>query len=275
MPLAEEFRKNLLLDRDNPIFETFRGAKLEQLKNANSEDALTWNVFRTLKYYSPQVWMPHLLASAVARDKNVGDKKLLSRLQEMDLGDVEISFWKRKGPSPRRLKFLRDMLMKSDDPDHVSRAKDPHPLEGMSEIDVILENEDVCCFVVGKYLSNLEEDTENEKGWDQIIRLIDVGTYYAKDREFYLLVALYDEKDRNRYSFEKVMEYKESPDRLQERLAFRDDVKFALVAQRLGWLRWADIAHLLKALKDRNTFTEMEQLPVDHMVRYLDSKLVG
>lgn len=44
--LADDFRDNLIIDRYDPVFASMRGQKLTHLRSENSEDAVTWNVFR-------------------------------------------------------------------------------------------------------------------------------------------------------------------------------------------------------------------------------------
>lgn len=52
--VASDFRSNLIIDRYDPVFADMRASKLKHLRSVNSEDAVTWNVFRSLDR-SPQV----------------------------------------------------------------------------------------------------------------------------------------------------------------------------------------------------------------------------
>jgi len=58
--IAEDFRTNLIIDRYDPVFADMRASKLKHLRSANSEDAVTWNVFRSLRQIAPQAWLPVL-----------------------------------------------------------------------------------------------------------------------------------------------------------------------------------------------------------------------
>src|SRR4051794_15039668 len=58
--IADDFRDNLIIDRYDPIFADMRASKIKHLKSANSEDAVTWNVFRSLRQITPQIWLPVL-----------------------------------------------------------------------------------------------------------------------------------------------------------------------------------------------------------------------
>jgi hypothetical protein len=42
----DDFRDNLIIDRHDPIFASMRASKIKHLRSENSEDAVTWNVFR-------------------------------------------------------------------------------------------------------------------------------------------------------------------------------------------------------------------------------------
>lgn len=44
-----DFRDNLIIDRYDPVLAALRGSKIKDLRSENSEDALTWNVFRSLR----------------------------------------------------------------------------------------------------------------------------------------------------------------------------------------------------------------------------------
>jgi len=52
--IAADFRANLIIDRYDPVFADMRASKLKHLCGANSEDAVTWNVFRSLRQIAPR-----------------------------------------------------------------------------------------------------------------------------------------------------------------------------------------------------------------------------
>jgi hypothetical protein len=45
--IAADFRSNLIIDRYDPVFADMRASKLRHMRSANSEDAVSWNVFRS------------------------------------------------------------------------------------------------------------------------------------------------------------------------------------------------------------------------------------
>jgi hypothetical protein len=58
--IARDFRSNLIIDRYDPVFADMRASKIKHLRSVNSEDAITWNVFRSLRQIEPSVprWTP-------------------------------------------------------------------------------------------------------------------------------------------------------------------------------------------------------------------------
>ena len=61
--IANDFRDNLII-----VFADMRASKLKHLRSANSEDAVTWNVFRSLRQITPE----GLAALAVATSISIG-----------------------------------------------------------------------------------------------------------------------------------------------------------------------------------------------------------
>jgi hypothetical protein len=61
---ADDFRDNLIIDRYDPCFAAMRPKKITHLRSENSEDAVSWNVFRSLRQVSPGAWLPLLAQRA-------------------------------------------------------------------------------------------------------------------------------------------------------------------------------------------------------------------
>ena len=62
--MVDDFRENLIIDRYDPCFGGMRKSKKDGLRSENSEDVVTWNVFRSLRQVSPKAWIPFLAARA-------------------------------------------------------------------------------------------------------------------------------------------------------------------------------------------------------------------
>lgn len=156
--IADDFRTNLIIDRYDPVFSDMRASKLKHLRSVNSEDAVTWNVFRSLRQITPQSWLPALWRRAFAALDCPTDMKTTVRL------------WENIAPP-------LGLLVGGD--------------EGDSEIDVIIEASTWVWFIEAKYRSDISTGTTTRPDRDQVVRNIDVGSYYAGVRQFFfsLLIA--------------------------------------------------------------------------------------
>lgn len=156
--LAGDFRDNLIIDRFDPLFCTIRASKRAHMRSENSEDAVTWNVFRTLRQIDPAAWLNDLFRAAFP-----------SRRPESHQG-LAVYVWRSVAPPPALVVDL-----------------DENP----SEIDVVLETPQWVWFIEAKYRSDIAIRTTNRPARDQILRNIDVGSFYAGVRRFYfsLLIA--------------------------------------------------------------------------------------
>ena len=103
---ADDFRDNLIIDRYDPVFATMRASKLQHIRSENSEDAVTWNVFRSLRQIDPAVWLPELARHG------------LQGTEPPPVDGVVVSLWPSVAPPPA--------LLASGD-------------EGKSEIDIAIE----------------------------------------------------------------------------------------------------------------------------------------
>ena len=156
--VSDDFRDNLIIDRYDLVFATMRGLKVRHLHSENSEDAVTWNVFRSLRQIDPAVWLPELV------------QRGLQGTEPLSAAGTVLSLWLYVSPPPA--------LLAGGD-------------EGKSEIDVVIESPSWVWFIEAKYRSDIETGTKTRPERDQVLRNIDVGSYYAGTRDFFfsLLVA--------------------------------------------------------------------------------------
>lgn len=208
--VVDDFRDNLIVDRYDPCFATMRMSKKKHLRSEHSEDALSWNVFRSLRQLSPTVWLPELF------------KKASFGVPQGDLSETTVDLWKSAPPPP-------SLLAEGD--------------EGISEIDIVLENPHWVCFIEAKYTSDISEGTTTRPDRDQVLRNIDVGSYYAGTRDFYFaLLVCKPERSRNGISaIERYRDFKE----VQHCLPHRKDCLQNLRAVSL--LTWSDLASVLSS----------------------------
>jgi hypothetical protein len=208
--IAHDFRDNLIIDRYDPVFSDMRGLKVKHLHSANSEDAVTWNVFRSLRQIAPTVWLPELWAKAFPSHAAPSDLSALVHLWT----SVEPPF----------------ALLAGGD-------------EGPSEIDIVIETPTWVWFMEAKYRSDISSGTTTRPTRDQILRNIDVGSHYAGVRRFFfsLLVA---SEHRSPHGLERVREYSDFSIVRSALREHRPDGLANLVG--VGSLAWRDLGAVLR-----------------------------
>lgn len=157
--LFTDYRDNLIVDRYAPVFARMRASKLKHLHSVNSEDAVTHNVFCSLRHIDPAVWMPILSEAALG-------EKLPAR------APVTVELWPSI-PPPHALVLTGD--------------------EGDSEVDVVIQSPDWVWFIEAKLNSDISTGTTTRPRRDQLLRNIDVGSYFAGVRPFYFSLLFKDE----------------------------------------------------------------------------------
>ena len=86
--VANDFRDNLIIDRHDPVFATMRASKVKHLRSENSEDAVTWNVFRSLRQIHPAAWLSTLTQLGLPGVSIIPD------------GTVIVDLWRSVMPPP-------------------------------------------------------------------------------------------------------------------------------------------------------------------------------
>jgi len=208
--IADDFRDNLIVDRYDNVFAAMRGEKINHLRSENSEDVLTWNVFRSLHKINPSLWLPAFFVRAFHIDLAEQPKV------------VALDLWPKLVPPPALRLFQKD--------------------EGESEIDVRIETERLVCFIEAKYKSDISRRTKNNTDRDQIIRNLDLGTWHAGRRDFFFALLVIDEAHSadglatlNRYTKERASVISHLPHRTDG----LENLKG------LGHLTWCDMAEIL------------------------------
>jgi len=207
--IADDYRDNLIIDRYDVCFGNMRESKKKHLRSENSEDALSWNVFRSLSQIEPEKWLD-LLANKAFGDSLPGQPN-----------ESTIQLWKDVPPPPA-------LLITGD--------------EGISEIDIVLENPEWVWFIEAKYKSDISERTTTRPTRDQILRNIDVGSYYAGVRSFYFSLLCVSSALSPK-GIVAVDKYRD-PDVLKTHLPHRTDDLSNI--RGVGTLFWADIAEIMK-----------------------------
>lgn len=207
--IAKDFRSNLIIDRYDPVFADMRANKVKHLRSANSEDAITWNAFRSLRQVDPGVWLPTLWEAAFPSIPCSEDR------------GVTVQLWVDVPPP-------LGLLVDGD--------------EGISEVDVVIEGGAWVWFIEAKYRSDISTGTKVRPDRDQILRNLDVGTYYAGARKFYFSLLIASEA-RSPLGMQKLREY-EQLEVVRKKLAtHRRDRLMNL--QSAGHLTWQDVGKAL------------------------------
>ena len=99
--------------------------------------------------------------------------------------------------------------------------------------------------VEAKYKSPVSKSTTHDRERDQVIRLIDVGSWYARERDLkdgsYVIVLQYGDSETN--SEELVNRYSGKPDVIQQSLSYRSDLEAAdyrQLSRSVAFVRWPD-----------------------------------
>jgi hypothetical protein len=209
--VADDFRDNLIVDRYDNVFATMRGEKINQLRSENSEDVLTWNVFRSLQKIRPSWWLPGFFNLAFHTE-------LPAQLKA-----VTLDLWSTLAPPPALRLFQKD--------------------EGDSEIDVRIETERFVCFIEAKYKSDISLRTKNNPDRDQIIRNLDLGTWYAGVRDFYFVLLVMGET-HSADGLKTLEYYATGRDTILARLPHRNDELQNLKG--IGHVMWRHMTEILR-----------------------------
>lgn len=245
-----KFCQQLLLDCDDPIFQRspFVGKagrptkKMRDLARENSEDAVTWSVFRLLdRHFSDQPWLSGLLAAAGC--------DLAAR------GRPQVSFWVKGYPSPERLLWLLENTEHQrvaqsdgarDDPkrlplvrqnladyrEKIGQGKlgqEKWVLEGRTELDAVIRCPGMLVAVEAKLYSDVAAGVRWDRERDQIARVIDAGLRMARGDQFVFVLVTDRRQHEHPRRYELLMDY------------YRSNPPERLSGHRLGWLTWGEI----------------------------------
>ena len=186
---------------------------LPRILSENSEDALTWH------YFSP------LLIDPVERSLVLANL-IRQAFQESESGELldsipsaELIFWKKLNPPP-------------------SLPQRERP----SEPDVLIRLKQAVVLIEAKYKSPVSIKTSHGGMRDQVIRLIDVGAWYAKSEELgqsYVIVLQYGDTPTN--AEEIVNRYTDKPEAIRQALSYRSDLTSAdlqRLSRSISFVRW-------------------------------------
>lgn len=233
--VADDFRSNLIIDRYDPVFADMRASKIKHLRSVNSEDAVTWNVFRTLRQIAPELWIPLIWRYAFPSFGVPTDLR------------ATIDLWRSIAPP-------RGLLAGGD--------------EGDSEIDILIETPTWVWFIEAKFRSDISTGTTTRPERDQILRNLDVGTHYAGVRQFFFSLLISSEK-ASPVGVERVREYADVAVPRRRLREHRPDGLPNLMA--VGQVEWAGFYDVLKEVSVQAT-REDERAYAGRAVAWLNER---
>jgi len=231
--ISENFRDNLIISKYDNQLLNMSGKKIDKMCSENSEDVLTWNVFKSLSQIDPKLWLPNIFAKAFNTD-----------FQYDTL--VKIDLWKPIEPPKSITDFQKD--------------------EGISEIDIIIESDKFVWFIEAKYKSDISMKTTNNENRDQLLRNIDVGSFYSGVRDFYFSLLYFDE-EKTKNGMERIELYTNiGAYEFKTMLPHRSDKMENIKG--IGKIKWSDLN------QNYNSNSEFESLVNKSLVEYLKKILL-
>lgn len=206
---------------------------VRMLHSAQSEDYVTWNVFRGL--LRREDWWPHLLQIAL-----MAGASALPRVDE----PPAVELWRRVASPPEYERASRKRMITSGLPEWQARAGNPKPVEGTSEIDLSLEGSTYLIFIEAKVGADISPRTTYDPARDQITRNMDCLIEEAGPKTPYLWMVVRD-RDPGRAYMQLLDRYATHPDELAEFLPHRNPELVAAIARRGVVLAWKDLISLL------------------------------
>ncbi len=189
---------------------------LPRICSVNSEDARTWHYFSPLLCEESRrtLIISNLLSESFS-------EAVLSEVSNA-VPSVELQFWPKIPPPPSR----------------------PQK-EGRSEPDVLIKlGQRAVVLMEAKCQSNVSERTANDGERDLVIRLIYVGSWYARQGGYdysYIIVLQYGDAQTN--AEEMVGRYAGNPEAIQRALYYRSDLKetdYQQLSRSVAFVRWYD-----------------------------------
>ena len=273
----QSYCQQLLLGCDDAIFEgpLFRAKhggptkKMRDLESPNSEDAVTWSVFRLLElHFTDDPWLPELLA--------------LAGCDSAASGIPRATFWEKGYPPPSRLLWLLDHVDEPRVTESQGARKDPNRLElvrhnleeyrrrvkqgairgrhkwvleGPTEFDAIIRTDGLQVAVEAKLYSDVTTYVRWDTGRDQIARVVDAGLELAGGRDFAFLLVT----DRRRHAQLKKYECLMNE--------YRAGGLSSLPPDALGWLTWGEVYDWLEGCRARCSIDQRDW--IDRLGAYL------
>jgi hypothetical protein len=208
------------------------------LTSSNSEDWVTWNTFALAEEMSPNTWWKHLLALATVENPTAA---FLLNPEETP----RVTLWRSTPTPPLYEAANRARMRASSLPATIARSFDCNPVEGESEIDIVLETREAILFIEAKLGSDISARTTHDPTRNQIVRNIDCLLEVAgagATPVFWMLV-----RDRGEMrTYQQLLNiYRKHPSALCLALPHRNPEVLSAISQRLSSILWRDFVSII------------------------------
>ena len=278
-------RDNLTVDVQNALIQE----RASQVCSEDSSVAMLWNVFRSLQKLEAALWLPRVLTHALGWKK---DSRQAAALSATLRAGVEFHWWRRYDVPPSRQAWLHTQALNANlDLTHYPARYLPEkkqeiarnletglPLEERVEVPLCIETRDWVLGVFAVYKDNLRQHTRYDARRDDLVRMLDAGTWdaQASGKRFLSLVVYADARTYNTETKRLIDLYHANGGFLVARLPYRTDVDvLQQAALHLGELRWRTLGALLLDAKDEERIGLFDVAVLDELIKYLARKDIG
>jgi hypothetical protein len=225
-----------------------RGDLDRMLHSPQSEDWVTWNLLNLLRDQHPRNWWCKILTAARAANPQL-------QLSSGEPDHPRLEFWQRVS-SPRAYELAsRERMSQSSDVSISARSREAQPVEGDSEIDVVLSTDRHLIFVEAKLGSDISMRTTYDPCRNQIVRNIDCLLESASGREPFFWMFVRDRAPSRTYC-QLMDEYHHHPETLISQLPHWDPETLRRVAQNIATVQWKDLAEPILEIRGADNAEE-------------------
>lgn len=235
-----------------------KGRKPQDLErifhSQRSEDWVTWNVVKLLSMVPAATWWPAILEHA--RNDNPG------LTLSVDADDLPLVKPWVLVPAPSAYeKSSRARMAQSANPEWAARARDARPVEGISEIDIVLWMDKQIGFVEAKLGADISMATTYDPQRNQIARNVDCLIEQSAGRTpfFWMLTA---DRGPGRAYTQLVQRYRTHPEILSSELPHRSPAVVQSIARNMAIVVWKDVLAVIR-------------LEFDHIWNELEARVSG